>query len=168
MHSQSNLQRSPSQASTATSSSRGSHSEEKKHSRKTSNPIASRILRGRSKSSTPIDIPKSNRSRQYASSFSQAQEIPRSNPNSSYLDQNSTSPVQMSPDSSSPRSPRPEYMTKRSSTPPRRNSNDHRRYSGTVNHCGRHSNDWLFGGFSVRETVRDGIDKLRSHHDKDG
>lgn len=22
-----------------------------------------------------------------------------------------------------------------------------------MNHCGRHANDWLFGGFSVRESV---------------
>ncbi|KAJ5173051.1 hypothetical protein N7492_005644 [Penicillium capsulatum] len=168
MTSHSNLQRSLSQASTATSSSRDSHSEEKKHSRKTSNPVASRILRGRSKSPAPIDIPKSNRSRQHASSLSQVQDIPRSNPDSSYLDQHSTSPVQMSPDNSSPRSPKPEFTTKRPSTPPHRNSNDYRRLSGTVNHCGRHSNDWLFGGFSVRDTVRDGIEKLRSHHDKDG
>ncbi|KKZ62856.1 hypothetical protein EMCG_02790 [[Emmonsia] crescens] len=30
---------------------------------------------------------------------------------------------------------------------------DNRRLSGTVNHRGRHANDWLFGGFSVRESV---------------
>ncbi|KAK2756719.1 hypothetical protein FQN54_005165 [Arachnomyces sp. PD_36] len=34
-----------------------------------------------------------------------------------------------------------------------RKSGDHKRLSGTVNHCGRHGNDWLFGGFSVRESV---------------
>ncbi|ODH51757.1 hypothetical protein GX48_01999 [Paracoccidioides brasiliensis] len=30
---------------------------------------------------------------------------------------------------------------------------ENRRLSGTVNYCGRHGNDWLFGGFSVRESV---------------
>jgi hypothetical protein len=72
----------------------------------------------------------------------------------------------MSPHASSPQSPKQEYTTKRESNPTRRNSDDYRRYSGTVNHYGRHSNDWLFGGFSVRETVRDGFEKLR-HHDKE-
>ncbi|KAN0069144.1 hypothetical protein V8E54_012773 [Elaphomyces granulatus] len=45
----------------------------------------------------------------------------------------------------------------------RNTSDDYRRYSGTVNHYGRHSNEWLFNGFSVRDTVRDGIEKLRHH-----
>jgi hypothetical protein len=72
----------------------------------------------------------------------------------------------MSPQATSPQSPKQEYITKRGSTPTRKSSDDYRRYSGTVNHCGRHSNDWLFGGFSVRETVRDGIEKFR-HHDKE-
>lgn len=49
----------------------------------------------------------------------------------------------------------------------RRTSDDYRRYNGTVNHYGRHSNDWLFGGFSLRDTVRDGVDRLR-HHGKEG
>jgi len=40
---------------------------------------------------------------------------------------------------------------------------DYRRYSGTINHYGRHSNEWLFNNFSVRDTVRDGIEKLRHH-----
>lgn len=66
----------------------------------------------------------------------------------------------MSRDSSSVRSPKPDASTKR------KNSGDYRRYSGAVNHYGRHSNDWLFGGFSVRETVREGIEKMR-HSDKE-
>ncbi|RAK77590.1 uncharacterized protein BO72DRAFT_527439 [Aspergillus fijiensis CBS 313.89] len=37
----------------------------------------------------------------------------------------------------------------------RKSTEDYRRYSGTVNHCGRHSNDWLFGGFSLRDTWGD-------------
>ncbi|KAE8153748.1 hypothetical protein BDV25DRAFT_148721 [Aspergillus avenaceus] len=43
----------------------------------------------------------------------------------------------------------------------RKTSDDYRRYNNTVNHYGRHSNDWLFGGFSLRDTVRDGVDRLR-------
>ncbi|MCJ1244498.1 hypothetical protein MMC30_001696 [Trapelia coarctata] len=35
---------------------------------------------------------------------------------------------------------------------PRSRSN--KRHSGTVMQCGRHSNDWLFGGFSFTDTVR--------------
>ncbi|KAF9887899.1 hypothetical protein FE257_009421 [Aspergillus nanangensis] len=34
----------------------------------------------------------------------------------------------------------------------RRTSDDYRRNRGTISHCGRHSNDWLFGGFSFRDT----------------
>jgi hypothetical protein len=68
----------------------------------------------------------------------------------------------MSPDESSPQSPKGNFGPKRASTPTRKNSDDYKRYSGTINHYGRHSNDWLFGGFSVRETVRDGFDKLRN------
>ncbi|KAA8644062.1 uncharacterized protein ATNIH1004_008259 [Aspergillus tanneri] len=49
---------------------------------------------------------------------------------------------------------------------PRRSGDDYRRYSGTVNHYGRHSNDWLFGGFSLRDTVRDRVDRLRGHGEK--
>lgn len=37
-------------------------------------------------------------------------------------------------------------------TRPRSRSN--KRHSGTVMQCGRHSNDWLFGGFSFTDTVR--------------
>ncbi|GAB1190983.1 hypothetical protein APSETT444_000151 [Aspergillus pseudonomiae] len=48
----------------------------------------------------------------------------------------------------------------------RKSSDDYRRYSGTVNHYGRHSNDWLFGGFSLRDTVRGGVDRLRQRDDK--
>ncbi|KAL5333236.1 hypothetical protein BJX70DRAFT_403768 [Aspergillus crustosus] len=38
---------------------------------------------------------------------------------------------------------------------------ERRRYDNTVYHYGRHSNYWLFGGFSVRDTVRDGVDWIR-------
>lgn len=171
MHSQSYqsgyYQRSLSQTSTTTTSSRGSQcSNEKKHTRKFSNPLSSKLFRARSKSPTPIEIPQT-RNRQSLSS-SLPRDIPLRAPDHSYFNQDhrSSSPIQMSPDASSLRSPKPDYSTKRASTPTRKNSDDYRRYSGTVNHCGRHSNDWLFGGFSVRETVRDGIEKLR-HSDKE-
>ncbi|KAL4878012.1 hypothetical protein BJY04DRAFT_221584 [Aspergillus karnatakaensis] len=38
---------------------------------------------------------------------------------------------------------------------------DRHRYNNSVYHYGRHSNQWLFGGFSVRDTVRDGVDWIR-------
>ncbi|OJJ01730.1 hypothetical protein ASPVEDRAFT_150526 [Aspergillus versicolor CBS 583.65] len=56
------------------------------------------------------------------------------------------SPVQMSRSGSS------------GSTNSYRSTDDRRRYDNTVYHYGRHSNYWLFGGFSVRDTVRDGVD----------
>ncbi|KKK16179.1 hypothetical protein P175DRAFT_0503206 [Aspergillus ochraceoroseus IBT 24754] len=48
----------------------------------------------------------------------------------------------------------------------RKSSEDRRRYDNTVYHYGRHSNYWLFGGFSVRDTVRDGVDWVRQHGKK--
>ncbi|KAJ5267528.1 hypothetical protein N7478_010336 [Penicillium angulare] len=158
--------RSLSQTSATTSSSRSTQrSDEKKHHR-LSNPLTSKLFRPDSKSPAAINIPKNRQS-------ADAHYIPRSNPDAAYFGQehSSTSPVKMSPEPSSPtsptspQSPKPDFG-KRPPTPTRKNSDDYRRYSGTVNHYGRHSNDWLFGGFSVRDTVRDGIDKLR-HHDKD-
>ncbi|KAJ5083932.1 hypothetical protein NUU61_008511 [Penicillium alfredii] len=161
-------QRSLSQTSASSTSSRGSQrTQVKMHTRKSSNPISSKLFRGRSKSPMPIDIPMSSHSRQ-SSGASQPHDVPRSAPETSFLDQHlrSTSPVQMSPDNASPRSPKPDFGSKGSSLT-RKNSDDYRRLNGTINHCGRHANDWLFGGFSVRETVRDGIEKLRNH-DKEG
>lgn len=72
------------------------------------------------------------------------------------------SPLPMSP-SASPSEPSYSSSTtsssgkKRHSHGPRKSSGsgDYKRLSGTVNHCGRHGNDWLFGGFSVRERVRE-------------
>jgi hypothetical protein len=29
-----------------------------------------------------------------------------------------------------------------------------------IDHCGRHANDWLFGGFSVRETAGKVVSKV--------
>ncbi|KAJ5595249.1 uncharacterized protein N7459_001457 [Penicillium hispanicum] len=156
-------QRSLSQTSATTTSSRSTRrSDEKKHTRKTSNPLASKLFRSRSKSPTPVEIPQ-HHSRQHSSSVSQPRDIPRSNPDTYFDRDHSTSPVQMSPDNASPRSAKGEFHSERPYTPTRKNSDDYRRYSGTINHCGRHSNDWLFGGFSVRDTVREGIEKLRNH-----
>lgn len=85
----------------------------------------------------------------------------------------SHSPTEMSP-TSSIISPRPTFGHSRvpsdgttGVSSSRSRSDSHKRYSGTLNHYGRHSNDWLFGGFSVRDTFRDGIDKLRGHNDRD-
>jgi hypothetical protein len=143
MHTQSEYpKRSFSQTSTA--SSRSSQQSQKK----SSNKITSRLFR--SKSPAPIDIPKG--------------EIPRSIPEASYFPQSytSTSPTEMSLTISPPQSPKADCDIKRVSNQTRKTSGDYKRYSGTVNHYGRHSNDWLFGGFSVRETVRDGLGKLRN------
>ncbi|KAJ5960880.1 uncharacterized protein N7479_008030 [Penicillium vulpinum] len=157
MHSQSNIypKRSLSQTSATSTSSRSSQfSQEKKHP-KLSNPL-SRIFR--SKYPAPIDIPKS---RQYT--MSQPQDIPQSTEKTSYFsdqDYTASSPTDTSSNMSSPQSPKADFA-KRAPTPTRKTSDDYKRYSGTINHYGRHSNDWLFGGFSVRDTVRDGLDKLR-------
>jgi hypothetical protein len=72
-----------------------------------------------------------------------------------------TSPVPMSPHqrtSSSPSAhnlefPNRSHTNSHSNSHSSRKSGDYKRLSGTVNHCGRHANDWLFGGFSVRESV---------------
>jgi hypothetical protein len=160
MHPSNYPKRSLSQASTTSTSSRTSQHSQKKQDKSFS--LSSKIFR--SKSPAPIDIPKSRSFQD--SNISQAQDIPRSNPEPSYFPDHqyhSTSPREMSPTISSPQSPKPDFATKQGATSVRK---DYRRYTGTVNHYGRHSNDWLFGGFSVRETVREGIEKLRGS-DKD-
>ncbi|CRG83461.1 hypothetical protein PISL3812_00812 [Talaromyces islandicus] len=117
------------------------------------------------RSSTPVDSKERQKHAQKSSS-----------PSSHTIEPNilrSSSPTEMSPTSSIV-SPRPSSSHSRmpsngivgvSST--RSRSDRHKRYSGTLNHYGRHSNDWLFGGFSVRDTFRDGIEKLRGHNDRD-
>jgi hypothetical protein len=150
MHTQSYYSKtSLSQASTT--SSRSSQHSQKKFSL---SKITSSIFR--SKCPASIDIPKSRQVSQ--------REILRSDPETSYFPQGYTAnnPTEMSPTISSPQSPRSDCDIKHVPTPTRKNSGDYKRYSGTVNHYGRHSNDWLFGGFSVRETVRDGLGKLRN------
>ncbi|OQE45860.1 hypothetical protein PENCOP_c001G05444 [Penicillium coprophilum] len=150
MHTQSNIypKRSLSQTSATSSSSQLS---QEKHS-KLPNPL-SKLFRTRTPA--PINIPKKQ------DRMSQPRDIPQKSKTSYFPDQGytSTSPTQMF-SMGSPQSPKVD-CPKRDSTPTRKNSDDYKRYSGTVNHYGRHSNDWLFGGFSVRETVRDSLDKLR-------
>ncbi|KAJ5776679.1 uncharacterized protein N7511_001690 [Penicillium nucicola] len=153
MYSFSSPQRSFSQTSSISTASRTSQASTKQDKPS----LSSRIFR--SKSPVPLYIPR--RSHQ-DSNVSPGRDIPRSNPDSSYFPDHRdhfTSPTEMSPTISSPRSPKPDFAAKQGMSS---NRKDHRRYTGTVNHCGRHSNDWLFGGFSVRETVREGIEKLRS------
>jgi hypothetical protein len=81
------------------------------------------------------------------------------------------SPTDMSPTSSQhPQRPSMGHRDASSSTidsSERSRSDSYKRYSGTINHYGRHSNDWLFGGFSVRDTLRDGIEKLKGHNERD-
>ncbi|KAJ6108160.1 hypothetical protein N7523_009483 [Penicillium sp. IBT 18751x] len=159
--------RSSSQTSSTSTSSQGSqHSNEKRHTRHSSNPLTSKLFRTKSRAPNPIEIPMTDL-RQHSSSMSQPCDIPRRTPG--YFDQHyrSNSSVDMSPESTPPRSPKMEYTSKRASISTRKASDDYRRLSGTINHCGRHSNDWLFGGFSVRETVANGLEKLR-HNDKEG
>ncbi|KAL5051353.1 hypothetical protein BDW71DRAFT_202534 [Aspergillus fruticulosus] len=64
---------------------------------------------------------------------------------------------------SSTESPSPLQSSPRrtGSSKSRASSDSRRRYDNTVYHYGRHSNYWLFGGFSVRDTVRDGVDWIR-------
>lgn len=84
------------------------------------------------------------------------------------------SPSDMSP-TSSPYPQRPgigharfsDATTSTMESPDRVRSDSYKRYSGTINHYGRHSNDWLFGGFSVRDTLKDGIEKLKGYGERD-
>ncbi|KAH8427340.1 uncharacterized protein LDX57_005053 [Aspergillus melleus] len=122
--------------------------------------------RARSESPTPtdpsLDVPRS-RTRHRAETL----DIPRSHPSTEYSSRPSTSPRPMSPSVSQDPSVTAQKRVSGSYTySPRRSGDDYRRYSGTVNHYGRHSNDWLFGGFSLRDTVRDGVEKLRGFSDK--
>ena len=55
--------------------------------------------------------------------------------------------------------PRSSTMSSISSTHTRKSSDDF------VNYYGRHSDDWLFGGFSLWDAVKDGMDKLRHLRD---
>ncbi|PYH95255.1 hypothetical protein BO71DRAFT_302979, partial [Aspergillus ellipticus CBS 707.79] len=91
------------------------------------------------------------------SSPSSSLDIPRSTPSNSTMTPAAMSSSPVSLDSM-------DHPHSKPSTPTRRTGDDYRRYNNTVNHYGRHSNDWLFGGFSLRDTVRGGVDRLRHHH----
>ncbi|KAJ5164020.1 uncharacterized protein N7500_005850 [Penicillium coprophilum] len=148
MHTQSNIYPKRSLSQTSATSSFSQLSQEKHFK----NPLSKLF---RSKTPAPINISNNQ------DKMSQPRDIPQKSKTSYFPDQGytATSPTQMS-SMSSPQSPKVD-CPKRAFTPTRKNSDDYKRYSGTVNHYGRHSNDWLFGGFSVRETVRDSLDKLR-------
>ncbi|PGH01409.1 hypothetical protein AJ80_09009 [Polytolypa hystricis UAMH7299] len=79
--------------------------------------------------------------------------------------QHTLSPTAMSP-TSPLSSSLPASGGKRNSMPPpqRKSSSHHKRLSATVNYYGRHGNDWLFNGFSVRESMG----KLWRDRDGDG
>ena len=142
------------------STSQNNHKSSHTHTRSSSHSLslpATKLFRSRSKSPTPINTRRSTLDSQSQSYTS--------------------SPTQMSPTElsyakrgSDPSSHSNSYSSSHSRSssgshpqPHRRSSDDYRRFNGTVYHYGRHSNDWLFGGFSVRDTLRDGVDKLRSH-----
>lgn len=140
--------------------------------------------------SNPVHLPSSHPRRFHRSSRSPAPENNVDDSNSSNLQRlnsfqspedphNSTSQfTDMSQrassfDQVSPRSSissyRSDYQRQQENSHRSTKSSDYRRYNGTVNHYGRHSNDWLFGGFSLRDTVRGGVDRLRHHgHGKEG
>jgi hypothetical protein len=165
---QSNIHR-PLSHTTTVSSSNSSQSDNatrtlRQSSHRLSFPSGARIFRSRSKSPATIgpELPV-NRTRR-STSDSHGDIIPRSIPTScDNIPRRSTSPTAMSPiESASPTSFGPNKRDSGSySSQSRKSSDDYRRYSGTVNHYGRHSNDWLFGGFSLRDTVREGVDRLR-------
>lgn len=131
---------------------------------KSSHRLSAKLLR--SKSPIPIDIPDR---REPNTSDPLHQTMSRSYPSASTsadMPRRSASPVRSPQSPTSPRHSRNQRDSR--SHHSRRSSDDYRRYRGTVNHYGRHSNDWLFGGFSLRDTVRDGVERLRHHgrHDE--
>ncbi|KAF7718007.1 Uncharacterized protein PECH_004710 [Penicillium ucsense] len=145
-------------------------------SRRVTFPLVSKFSRSSSKLPTPLNISQTHHRSHSASVSSSHHDIERSLSNSSTLASSSSSysyfdrlsdcqsSAHMTTHPLGLQSPQQEQGSrKRSSTMGRKTSDDNRRYHGTVQQCGRHANDWLFGGFSVRETVRDSIDKLRRH-----
>lgn len=151
---------------TVTTSSTSSSPPSKKHKLSLSASGKFFSSRARSDSPTPTDLAlevSRSRTRHRAETL----DIPRSHPPTEYSARRSASPRPMSPTHSQDPSLTAQKRVSGSYTySPRRSGDDYRRYSGTVNHYGRHSNDWLFGGFSLRDTVRDGVDKLRGFGDK--
>ena len=144
----------------------------KRSSKRHSHPVylpssRSRYFYSRSKSPTPDNDNNNNNMQRFNSS--QSPEDPH-NSASQFTDmsQCASSLEQISPRSSMS-SYRSDYRKQREHSHRSTKTSDYRRYNGTVNHYGRHSNDWLFGGFSLRDTVRGGVDRLRHHgHGKEG
>ncbi|KAF5864518.1 hypothetical protein ETB97_007350 [Aspergillus alliaceus] len=120
--------------------------------------------RSRSKSPAPIDTLSAIRSRRSDSESTYI--LKRDKMSHINIPRRSASPTEMSPTSAT--SDKEAHATKRRSDSyhSRRSSDDYRRLNGTVNHKGRHANDWLFGGFSLRDTVRGGVYRLRQRDDK--
>lgn len=132
---------------------KGSLSSEKHHS--LSLPFNTKHSHSRPKSPTPSDLSTGTTLNNYR--------------HPAEMTQRSASPVQMSPRSSISSLGRSDSYSRKNAHHSRKISDDYRRYNGTVNHYGRHSNDWLFGGFSLRDTVRGGVERLRNHrHGNDG
>ncbi|EAW14336.1 uncharacterized protein ACLA_073710 [Aspergillus clavatus NRRL 1] len=128
-----------------------------------------RVFRPRSKSPSPIstELPVNRTRRSTSDGYNKSS--PRTVPARTHnpFPQHSTSPTAMSPTETISQPSAGHHKRDNSySSQNRRSSDDFRRYNGTVNHYGRHSNDWLFGGFSLRDTVRDSVDRLR-HHGKE-
>ncbi|KAJ5899645.1 hypothetical protein N7495_004389 [Penicillium taxi] len=134
----------------STSSRDTQSSDESQQTHRSINQISSKLSWSKSKSPSHFDIPLSDL-RQSSDTFT-SRDIPRSTPYSEKTSSDMSHTFH-------PHSPKPELI-KREPSSIRKSNDDYRRYSGTVNHYGRHSNDWLFGGFSVREAVRDGFEKL--------
>ncbi|KAF3482753.1 uncharacterized protein GIQ15_02077 [Arthroderma uncinatum] len=66
--------------------------------------------------------------------------------------QRTTSPTLMSPEITSPDSAAEECQKKKRHSR-KSSSSNHKRRSSTMTQVGRHGNDWLFNGFSVRDHV---------------
>ncbi|KAK2799191.1 hypothetical protein FQN50_008580 [Emmonsiellopsis sp. PD_5] len=124
----------------------------------TSAGVSRRFFRHRSKSPAPIDTSSTNP----ASTTNDNDTTGISSlPPLSFLHAgqrtNSPPPLASPTSPTATKTPTSPAIRKRHSQPPpnprRKSSTDYKRLSGTVNHCGRHANDWLFGGFSVRESV---------------
>lgn len=172
---------SPTASTTSTSSSTSQDHHQpslktKKTSKRHSHPVYLSSSRSRhfhqiSRSSTlnnEEDDNDDNNNRSNLQRFQSPEDLHNSTSQFTDMSQRASSLDQMSPRSSIS-SYRSDYQKQRENSHRSTKTSDYRRYNGTVNHYGRHSNDWLFGGFSLRDTVRGGVDRLRHHgHGKEG
>ncbi|KAK2733424.1 hypothetical protein FQN57_002120 [Myotisia sp. PD_48] len=110
--------------------------------------------RVRSKSPHPIDTV-TGQHHQHYHQYEQASPDGNQNQNFHMSPQTTSSPSPMYSDGTmSPTSPtEPSKKKRHSSSSTSRKSSDHKRRSSTLSHYGRHGNDWLFGGYSVRDHV---------------